>query len=302
MIFLMLAFGCYDVLEENIENAEVLLNSPPDGLETETLSITFWWEHVEGARNYEFQLVTSSFDTVYQLVSDTVTEDNKLQVQLFPGAFEWRVKAFNNGYQTEYSSRKFVVLNSDDLSKQFITLISPRDLMTQNDTTVAFSWEPIDIADEYTLFISGNDFELDTTTSGSDIRLSFEATDRIYTWQVRARNEISQTTSQTYTFTIDRTPPEAPELTGPVEGAVFQTMDDITFSWSWSEDNMKGDSIWVLDENSDVLEGFPLWSTDRTFIVNAGDLGIGQYSWELKSVDWAGNVSEISSRRSFEIE
>ena len=85
--------GCSSFFEEDLSIYRVKILAPADGISTVGDNITFWWDYVNGATNYEFQLVNPKFDNVYRVVKDSILSGNKIIVDLDPGTYQWRVRA-----------------------------------------------------------------------------------------------------------------------------------------------------------------------------------------------------------------
>lgn len=101
--------ACTTIIEEDIENDSVKLLSPPNDYISKDGTLTFWWEQIDGAENYELQVVSKSFDYVETLIVDTLLSTNKYSKQIDAGEYSWRVRAINDGYKTNYTSQTFRV-------------------------------------------------------------------------------------------------------------------------------------------------------------------------------------------------
>jgi len=106
--------GC-DQFIEDIEEEEIKLLSPEQSAELNVGEVLFWWDEIEDADRYDFQLVRPSFAQVDQFVVDTTLQHvdslhtviNRLELTLSPGIYEWRVRGRNFGYETNFQSRSF---------------------------------------------------------------------------------------------------------------------------------------------------------------------------------------------------
>lgn len=106
---ILLAVSCDDVLEKNIGKKAVILRAPQDNDTIVTGIISFWWDSLEGAREYELQIVSPSMASPDILVTDTVITKTLLKVSLPEGKYEWCVKGVNTAYETEYSCRSLLI-------------------------------------------------------------------------------------------------------------------------------------------------------------------------------------------------
>ncbi len=106
-----------DVFEEDIKKDEVQLLAPQADDTLSKGDVLFWWSDLEGANKYHFQLVKPSFSDAREFLVDSVLteidsinqEANKLTIRLDTGSYQWRVKAENFGYETEYTQRQLTV-------------------------------------------------------------------------------------------------------------------------------------------------------------------------------------------------
>ncbi len=110
IVFILLLTACAIVLDEDISQEELILLSPGDSISTKTDSISFWWQRLDGAYEYEFRLVSPTFDEALHVYADSITPENTLSLQLEAGDFQWAVRAKNGGYATDFFSRTFTIL------------------------------------------------------------------------------------------------------------------------------------------------------------------------------------------------
>ena len=113
-IFFMLVLiaGCKTFFEEDISNQSVKLLSPSSRTGTEIASQTFWWEKVEGASDYRLQIVTPSFELTETLILDTLIPEDKFLVTLYPSKYEWRVRAENSAWQTQWTKDQLQIYST----------------------------------------------------------------------------------------------------------------------------------------------------------------------------------------------
>jgi len=106
--------ACDDIIEQDISQEEIFLLAPQDSLfftdTVETEIVNFWWEPVQGARQYHFQLLSPDFLSPQRLLLDSVTLENSVSVALTPGSYGWRVQASNGAYATTYYGLDFVLI------------------------------------------------------------------------------------------------------------------------------------------------------------------------------------------------
>lgn len=297
--------ACSDVFEPDIKNDHVLLISPSNNIHSKISTQTFMWQKVDGAKAYNFQLVSTSFDSIEDFVLNADTVSTVMVVNLYPGKFQWRVKAYNNGYETPYSTFSLQIDSSLDISKNTVTLINPNDGIYTKDTLINFEWDQMFSADKYILEIRKDSkadtiFATDTTAKTTINHLLKEG---IYYWTVKAFN--SQTTSLGSTarlLTIDHTSPTAPTLLFPETDTAFIN-DTLNFSWSRTDNslNISCDSIFIFTSNAAYATQTPLKNDiSKSLSYSAIFKSKGYYKWEVKTVDKAGNSSLPSEMRNFQ--
>ena len=117
--------SCEDFIEEDISGESIVIVAPPDNFQTSTATLTYWWNELEGAETYEFQIVKGTFSYVEQFITDTSTTLNQLQYTLQPGNYQWRIRGVNNGYETPFTTHSLVIDSTLDLTNQQVALTFP---------------------------------------------------------------------------------------------------------------------------------------------------------------------------------
>src|SRR6185369_6148207 len=93
LLLISFFLSCDDFIEKDISKKNVMILSPPDGYVTNSLTQTFWWQEIDGAEQYNLQVVRPNFSSVQQLVLDTTTSGNKFNYSFLPGIYQWRIRA-----------------------------------------------------------------------------------------------------------------------------------------------------------------------------------------------------------------
>src|ERR1700749_4889202 len=128
-IFITGVLGVYsctkDFVDKNITGQTIQLMAPGNGLSTSVQSQTFWWNQLNGADQYELQIVKGTFSSAIQLVIDTITVNNKYTCTLYPGSYQWRVRGMNGGGNTQFSTYSLVIDSASSMSGQTVVLVSP---------------------------------------------------------------------------------------------------------------------------------------------------------------------------------
>lgn len=304
LVFLMFAvYACKSILERDISGDVVILNSPPDGMHSENYTQTFWWEKVEGASNYNLQIVSPSFDYMEKLVVDTNLSSTQFTYTFSPDSFTWRVKAYNSAYFTDYSMASFVI---DSTPKpQNVNLNSPADNSATNEESVTFAWAPSDNATRYRFLLTkdGNtysDIEVNTGTSVTypDAANSLpQLQDGSYNWQVRAENTLANSEySSPWKLIVDLTAPETPQIIEPAK-------DDTVSSFliSWKHPLVGGsqiiDSLVIYSDSTGSSIYQEQYSTDTLYQQSTAPEK--WYQYKVKSFDAATNESGWSGIRRF---
>jgi len=102
-------FSCEDVIVKNIESEEIGLQGPPADLNTSAKSLSFSWNELDGASNYQLLVVSPDIKAPVNFLLDTILTDTKFDFQIAVGKYEWCVRGLNSGYKTDYSCRSVVV-------------------------------------------------------------------------------------------------------------------------------------------------------------------------------------------------
>lgn len=208
LMSLLTAVSCDDIFEEDITDDEIFLLAPSAGVTIQPDSaITFVWDFIEGASEYQIQVAEPSFDSARLLLLDSFTTNNQIDFALPPGTYEWAVRGLNNGYSTAFFINDFIV---DDTTTVIPAISSEIQPLTPNTEVksglIFFWWEDLENADEYRLQVATPDFDsptelfYDTIVDKTGIRLSLEAGK--YSWRVKGINEVSESDFKELSFTV----------------------------------------------------------------------------------------------------
>lgn len=299
--------ACDDILEEDITDGVVTLVAPADMQEIEGNTVQFRWDGIQGADEYRIQVNNTTSNIV---VIDSLVTTNLFDTALDPGSYQWRVRGENFAYVTAYSfDSMFSVIETDDLTNQTVTLTSPDNESYFAGFDISFSWDPITVADTYSfeMYLDGNATAVVTRNDLVDASFSINNTsvsaEGKYTWQVSAANQTSATQFSQRVLYIDTTDPAMPELTAPNEGASFSTGEEVTFTWTFAEEDASQSPISGTIEIADNQE------FNNPFVIEQSATGsyitsfteAGSYFWRVRGTDAAENVGEYNSTGDFVI-
>jgi len=306
LFMLLLGAGCSDFIEEDIENDTLVLIGPADGSTTETQSLTFWWEYLDGATQYRLQIVKPTFDNMVSLELDTLLSENKFLFTLYPGDFEWRVRAENSAYVTAYTTHSISIEEAQNISEQKIVLISPQENLAINDGSVNFTWNELAIADNYTFEIYMKSWQGESAMDPVDItsnEISLDMPDGKYSWGVKANDTIKKqsTPYANRLIYIDTVDPNVPVLSSPTDKS-SDTNKDQSFVWNYSEDNevSEVDFLIQISDQTDFSSIIQEEEVDNKQLDYTFDKN-GTYYWRVMAKDKAGNESSYSQSFSLTI-
>jgi hypothetical protein len=282
----------------DISKNEVLLVAPANNAQFFSTGVTFTWENVEEATRYQLQIAKSNFENPIQIVLDTILTNTSYTQQLPVGNYEWRVRAVNSAYSTDYASRWVSVVSDADFQSNIVVLNSPASNLITNTALQSLAWQPIigSIGYQVQIYNESNAVISDQTITSSSLSYTFQQGN--YQWKVRATNGTQQTLYSSRSILVDTTAPNTPALSGPANGSTT-TNNDISFQWNRAPilGSVEKDSVYIyIDNELTVLQQKK--EANSAFTTN---LDSGVYYWFVKSFDQAGNNSNRSSVFSFTI-
>lgn len=111
--------GCEELVEvQDISGEEVMLLAPANGTVVSQANVNFTWNEVFEAKSYHVQVAQPSFLEASQIIVDTlVIRDStylgtRFTKTLLDNTYEWRVKALNSDFETEFTTHSFTVQTS----------------------------------------------------------------------------------------------------------------------------------------------------------------------------------------------
>ncbi|MGY0407916.1 MAG: hypothetical protein ACWIPJ_06130, partial [Polaribacter sp.] len=94
--------NCEAIFVENISEKTVILLAPVSKSEVASGTIQFNWQEVLDATKYKIQIAKPSFSAASQILLDSLTSSSIISKNLEVGDYEWRVKALNSDFSTNY--------------------------------------------------------------------------------------------------------------------------------------------------------------------------------------------------------
>lgn len=303
VVLLLLVFfaSCEEgglLIETDISERAVTLTAPVDGSEVPSTVVFFDWTSVQDASSYEIQLATPNFDNASQLLLNTVDSVTTNELELPVGSYEWRVKAMNGSYETNYASARFTVVPIVNFSDNVVVLSNPQSNQITNVVEQELNWQTVSGASIYRIQIIQNGTLVDEqTTDESAISMSFPEGES--SWQVRAENGISNTLYSSNNIIIDTVSPNIAELLAPKDNSMISG-PEVSFEWSRevSAGTIEKDSVFIFRDIAitDLVSKEEAMSPYQITLEN------DTYYWFVTSYDAAGNQSEMSSVFSFILE
>ncbi len=114
VLIIAILTGCEDIIEvDNISRERVKLLAPADDVTSNNTTIFFSWEMLEEAETYQLQVAKPSFEEALEIVTDTTSNSTQYSDTYSEGNFEWRVRAFNSAYETEYTTHSFSIVQEE---------------------------------------------------------------------------------------------------------------------------------------------------------------------------------------------
>jgi hypothetical protein len=296
----LLLFSCEEILfEKDISKEEEVLVAPVNNAQFFSTGVTFTWESVPDATKYQLQIAKPNFANTMQIVLDTIVTTTSFTQQLPIGDYEWRVRAVNSAYSTDYATRFVSVVSNVDFQSNTVILNTPVNNLITKTALQSLSWQPIIGATTYQVQVyNGNNTLISDQTIGGTV-LNYTFLEGNYFWRVRASNGTQQTLYSSHSILIDTIIPNTPLLSSPANASTTVNKN-VSFQWNRTPilGSVEKDSIYIYTDNALTV----LQQKKEANIPFATNLELGSYYWFVKSFDQAGNISDRSSIFSFTID
>ncbi|TPV35993.1 hypothetical protein FJ651_03485 [Paucihalobacter ruber] len=110
IIFIISISGCEDLIEEvDISNETVMVLAPVNQVVLNSGDVLFTWEAVEQANRYHLQIAVPNFENAQQILADTNVVATHFFKNLEPNQYQWRIRAENSTYFTNYTLLNFSI-------------------------------------------------------------------------------------------------------------------------------------------------------------------------------------------------
>jgi hypothetical protein len=299
VLIMFFSISCDDIFVNDISTSIIQLNTPSSGWQSKEHEVSFRWESVPDAVNYQLEVVTPGFSVNHRLVFEKLLDTSKFDTILPAGSYEWRIKAINPASETDYFSSAFTILSPFNIAAKQVTLKIPEDQFVSNVSDVHFSWDAIEGANFYSFKIKKVNWVGDSVIVAKlySTNFNFRLEDGTYAWGVAAIDTSTnkKTDFTIRSFTIDKNPPSVPELVSPTNR---DTIDLFTLAFNWRKTEPNASySIEIYSDPGLKNRVIERTVSDTATFINLEK--VGYYFWNVKSIDQNGNSSKYSTVSSF---
>jgi hypothetical protein len=293
-----------DFIETDLNGKTVAVLAPSDADTVATTTPLFWWNEIDGARNYHIQIVYPDFTSPQVLLYDTLVEADRFYPNLHPGyTYHWRIRPENSSSKGNWSARSLTIDSTVSLNAQSVVIISPAtNGYSTSTSTLAFTWNTISRATFYRIDITNTISGANVTSATTSLNsFSYTFPQGNYSFSVRAENATSFTPWSLRTFSVDQTAPVAPQLISPANATFYAaTPALISFDWSSAFDALT-DSLYISTDSTFTsgIQAALLLNSSQSSYTWTGAQASTVYYWHVRSIDAAGNRSNYSTTFKF---
>ncbi|MCP4537983.1 MAG: DUF11 domain-containing protein [Chloroflexi bacterium] len=255
------------------------LNSPDNGTAISDTTTTLGWDVSPGAVGYILNFNGTIIDVGNITISNTGV--------LAEGTYTWTVAAYDDLYNVSaYTDTWYFVI--DTIPPDPPVLESPPNSAVISDTTPTLTWHAVSDATGYWLDFDGVIIDVGDTSAYTTGVLA----DGDYDWTVASYSPFyTSTYTDTWSFTVDATPPDPPVLVSPANGAA---LNDNTPVLTWNPSS--GAAGYMLDLNGSIID------VGNVTAYPTGVLADGDYDWTVAAYDALYNSSAYTDTWSFSVD
>ncbi len=289
VILAALLIGCDDIFEEDLTNQSVVLLNPVEQASLKNTNVNFLWEQMEGANAYNIQLVKGSFAMPEAYLLDSTVTDNRYEIDLLVGKYEWKVAALNASSISKYIQRTFTI-DTSGISDQTVTVYTPEDSSYQNTLHIQCSWQPLTDALFYEIQLDLLGTDTVTLTKQQLIATETQLSTTYegwHTFKVFGLSEnLNPSIPTTHKILVDTTTPKNSVITS----ILTDTITDETLLIEWDQYSDVGspiyDSIFLYSDSALITAQKTNFDFYRTPALPKGNL-----KFKIATYDVAGNRS-----------
>ncbi len=298
--------SCKSWFDKNIQSDSVNIISPFNNFTDSILTVDFRWDKLDGATQYQIQIVKPSFDSIVNFVLDSIVSDVVFQYDFTPGFYQWRIRGVNREFESKWTTRNINILDSESLFGQKITNQLPLNNVATSNFKVNFSWNNLTKADEYLFYVEKNGVSITPiilTQNSYEYTFTSEGE---YTWVVEARNSISSSLKSSYKVFIDTTKPKEIVFVAPLNDTIL-VAENSNFTFRWTNPNDIGsvitDSLVIASDSLFTQVKFQnrMVNLNQT-VVDISTFTAGVYYWRINRRDKADNVLKSTKKAKFTLQ
>lgn len=300
LILLTIVISCKKWVSEDISELSTQLLSPSNNHQDSIQNQQFWWEEVEGANEYQIQIVSPAFDSVVTSAVDSIVDGTSLNLTLLPGTYQWRVRGVNNDYESQWDTRSFTIKSTVSLTGQNIIISTPTSGLNTNVLNHTITWNSLASASSYLIDVLdsvGTSVNVYNTANNSYAYVFPKV--GLFTIKVQGLNDVSASFAAETKVLVDTTAPGAIELTFPQ----LDTIKSFPSSFTWGFDPDQASAITqnlIISRDSiftDLILDTVL-NTQQTITFDTIP-HVGKLYWKVNRSDAAGNVNNTTDFNSF---
>jgi predicted secreted protein len=257
----------------------------------------FYWLASTGAKVYRLRLTDTLGGVLYTSANLSVL--NHRPTEQPPGVLLWQVQARDAaGNWSEWSAPRSLLIQPAIPAAP--VLLTPKKGLALMGSAPTLDWKDVPWAVNYEFQVSKtSDFKAviqgGTTPSSQFTLIALE--DGKYFWRVRGINMDAENGkwSAYSSFTLDNNPPKVPALYTPGDNKVVRG----TPAYKW----LKAAGAYRYEFRYTTPQGAVLYTSPELSVLNHKPplQDLGNYLWQVRARDAAGNWSEWSSPRAIEI-